>query len=222
MVMFQSGLAVGTPLIEPVQLFVSRVQASLESLPEHRQELLNGVADYIAARVGKGEEARLVFICTHNSRRSQLAQVWCQVAAGHYAVPGVRAESGGTETTACNIRTVRALRRAGLSAVATTGDANPVYLIQYADNVPPVRAYSKVYSASGLPTSGFAALMCCSDADERCPLVTGADGRFALHYEDPKVADDRADETARYDERNFQIAREMFYVMSRVASQLRE
>lgn len=204
-------------LLEPVQAFAERVDAAVDSLSQERQELLDGVCDYISTRVERGEPVRLVFICTHNSRRSHLAQVWCQIAAAHYDVPGIETFSGGTEATACNIRTVRALRRAGLSVVATSQTDNPVYLAQYSDALPPLQLYSKVYSRNGNPSSGFAAMMCCSDADEKCPLVSGSDGRFGLHYEDPKSADNSPAETQRYDERNLQIAQEMFHVMAEVA-----
>lgn len=207
-------------LIEPVRSFAERLDEGIDSLPQDRQVLLDGVCDYISTRVKRGEPVRLVFICTHNSRRSHLAQVWCQIAAARYNVPGIETFSGGTEATACNIRTVRVLRRAGLSVVATSQTDNPVYLAQYSDALPPLQLYSKVYSSNGNPSSGFAAMLCCSDADEQCPLVSGSDGRFGLHYEDPKSADNSPAERQRYDERNLQIAQEMFRVMSEVADRI--
>jgi len=62
------------------------------------------------------------------------------------------------------------------------------------------------------------ALMCCDDADQSCPHVPGALARIALHYVDPKVSDDRADEAATYDARSQQIASEMFYLISQLKS----
>ena len=208
-------------LIEPVQPFAAEVAASIDKLPQERKTLLDSVADYVATRVGDGKPAKLTFICTHNSRRSHLAQIWCQVAAEFYGVPKVMTYSGGTESTACNIRTVRALRRAGLSVVASTSGENPRYLVQYSEDRPPLNSFSKVYDRQGNPTEAFAAMMCCSDADQRCPVVAGSDGRFPLHYEDPKVADGTPQEAQKYDERCRQIAEEMFYVMSQVAKTLR-
>jgi len=209
-------------LLEPVQPFVKQVVESLDTLPAERKQLLAKVADYAVEKIAKEETANFIFICTHNSRRSHLSQVWFQVAAAYYDVPLVQAYSGGTEATACNVRTVRALRRAGLSVVAATPGDNPVYLVQYSEAYRPLSVYSKVYDAGGNPTTNFAAMMCCSDADDKCPLVEGADGRFALHYLDPKEADDTPQEAERYDERNLQIAREMFYIMSQVAKRLDE
>ena len=207
-------------LIEPVRPFVRTVVASLDSLPADRRQMLTTVADYVAQRVAAGEKSELVFICTHNSRRSHLSQVWCQTAAAYFHVPGVETYSGGTETTACNIRTVRAMRRAGLSIVASTAGDNPIYLIQYSETRPSLRAFSKIYSDAGNPTSHFAAMMCCASADRECPVVKGADARFQLHYEDPKIADNTLAEANAYDERSLQIAQEMFFVMSEVSRKI--
>jgi arsenate reductase len=121
--------------------------------------VLEELALYVTKRLSSGQAADLTFICTHNSRRSHLAQIWCQVAAHYFAAPNVRAFSGGTAATACNVRTIRALRRAGLSAVASTEGDNPLYLVQFADDAPPIKAYSKVYRAEENPQTGFAATM---------------------------------------------------------------
>jgi arsenate reductase len=63
-------------------------------------------------------------------------------------------------------------------------------------------------------------MMCCSNADQACPTVLGADARFSLHYEDPKSADGTPREAQAYDERCAQIATEMLYLMSRVSERL--
>ncbi|TWT63803.1 protein-tyrosine-phosphatase [Rubinisphaera italica] len=220
MLFFVSLQADETQLIEPVRPFVSRVVHSMESLPSERKEMLMAITDYIVEQIERGENAKLVFVCTHNSRRSHLSQVWCSTAAAYYEVPHIETYSGGTEATACNIRTVRALRRSGLSVVASTEGDNPVYLVQYSEKLPSIRAYSKVYFEEGNPSSDFAVMLCCSDADKKCPVVEGSDSRFALHYEDPKIADNTPKESKRYDERSLQIAREMFFVMSEVSKRI--
>lgn len=213
-------LAAEMDLIETLQPYVGDVVSSLNGLPEERREILDEMVGFITERVRAGEPVDLTFLCTHNSRRSLLGQAWAQTAAVHYDIPGVTAYSGGTETTACNPRTVRALRRAGFSVVQSNSEDNPHYLIQYSEARRPIEAYSKLYDAEGNPAAGFLAAMCCADADANCPVVHGASARIRLCYEDPKVADDTSEETARYDERCRQIAIEMFYVMSRVRESL--
>ncbi|MEM9364842.1 MAG: protein-tyrosine-phosphatase [Planctomycetota bacterium] len=207
-------------LLETTSDFVASVEANIESLPRDRQDLLSELAAYVVGRKRLGHTARLTFICTHNSRRSHFGQLWCQAAASYYGVLGVETFSGGTEATACNIRTVNSLRRSGVSVVATSGGHNPIYLAAFSDRQPPIQLFSKVYNEDGNPTKEYGAMMCCSDADERCPIVSGADARIALHYRDPKEADDTPLESARYDERSQQIAVEMFFAMRSVSEQL--
>lgn len=93
---------------------------------------------------------------------------------------------------------------------------NPRYSIRFAPNQAPLIAYSKRFDAPENPSTGFAAVMTCSEADEACPFVPECDQRFALTYRDPKEADGTPEETRVYDERCRQIARDLFYVMSRV------
>jgi len=198
----------------PVGAAVDSLAAATNDLSDERRAVLDPAAKFIASKLAAGKQAQLTFICTHNSRRSHLAQVWAQVAADYYGLKGISTYSGGTEATACNIRTVRALRRAGLQIVATTNDSNPRYLVQYAENRLPLTVFSKIYNSSPNPTEVYAAMMCCSDVDESCPVVHGAELRVPLHYIDPKASDNTPEEAVTYDERSQQIAGEMFYVMA--------
>ncbi len=186
------------------------------AIPPDRQAVLDPLTAYIREKRAAGLPVRLIFICTHNSRRSHFGQVWAQVAASYYAVTGVMCYSGGTEATACNPRTVAALERAGIRLAAATDGENPEFSLLYAEDEPPVRAFSKVYDQAPNPASGFAAVMTCSQAEENCPYIPGAEKRFPVMYEDPKVADGRPDEATVYDARCRQIAGEMRYVFGNV------
>jgi arsenate reductase len=172
------------------------------------------LAAYIREKRAAGLPVKLIFICTHNSRRSHFGQVWAQIAAHYFGVAPVDCFSGGTETTACNPRTVAALERAGLEAQPVTAGDNPVYLLRYADGANPLAAFSKVYDQAPNPRKDFAAVMTCSQAEENCPFVPGAEKRFSITYDDPKVSDHTPGETAAYDARCRQIAGEMLYVFS--------
>lgn len=196
---------------------IDALAASADGISAERRAVLDPAAEYMSQKLAAGEQAQLTFICTHNSRRSHLAQIWAQVAADYYGLTDVLTYSGGTEVTACNIRTVRALRRAGLQVVNTTDDDNPRYLVQYAENRLPITVFSKVYGSPPNPKEGYAAMMCCADVDGQCPVVHGAELRIPLHYLDPKAMDDTPQEAATYDERSLQIGAEMFYVISRAA-----
>ena len=188
-----------------------------DAIPEKRKADLTKVADYIRERLAKSEPAKLTFICTHNSRRSHLSQIWAQVAAEHYGHIGVETFSGGTEATAFNPRAVAAMQRCGLKIIADDpASTNPRYSVYTSDSATPQVCFSKVFGDPPNPSKGYCAVMTCSQADDACPLVMGCDLRMPIRYDDPKVADDTESEAQRYDERSAQICSEMLYMMSLV------
>jgi len=203
-----------------LQPYVKEFADEAESVPADRKEVLDAIAGDVAARLRNGKQADLTFICNHNSRRSHMSQIWAATAAYYYGLNGVHTFSGGTEATACNCRTVAAMRRVGFEIEDATTWDNPIYLVRYAADRPAVRAYSKLYTADGNPKSDFIALMTCSVADKTCPVVQGAVSRYAIHYADPRLCDDTPTETAAYNERCKEIACQMFYIMSQVRKQL--
>src|SRR5689334_11006074 len=206
-------------LLPALRPYVKEVAAEVGTISPERKEVLNTIAADVTARLEAGKPADLTFICTHNSRRSHMSQIWAATAAYYYGLQNVHTFSGGTQATACNCRTVAAMRRVGFDFEdATTGD-NPIYLVRYATDRPVIRAYSKLYNADGNPTQDFIALMTCSVADKSCPVVAGAASRYAIHYADPRLCDDTPTETTAYNERCREIAREMFYIMAEVRRQ---
>jgi protein-tyrosine-phosphatase len=197
--------------------YVEALLPTLATIPEERRETLERIASFVHERRAAGQPARLMFICTHNSRRSHMSQIWAATAAAWYGIDGVETYSGGTEATAFNPRAVAAMRRAGFDIDEVTSDvANPHYAIRFALDRPTLDVFSKTFDAVSNPSSDFAAIMNCSEADDACPIVAGAALRISLPYDDPKLADGSPEEADRYDERARQIAREMFYLFSRV------
>jgi len=195
--------------------YIRRGLLHTDEIPEARKQALDEVARFVSAKLVAGHEAKLSFICTHNSRRSQMGQLWGAAAAAHFGVGGVRTYSGGTEATSFDPRAVAAVERAGFR-VEYQGGENPHYRVAYSNTDPVFECFSKTYDDPFNPSDGFAAIMTCSDADEACPVVLGAEMRARLRYDDPGVADGTPSETATYDERSFQIATEMLYLFSRV------
>ncbi|MEJ2004676.1 MAG: protein-tyrosine-phosphatase, partial [Cyclobacteriaceae bacterium] len=96
-------------LIPSVYEFVERASGILAEIPESRKVRLNKLVNFIQDRVDTGRTSNLIFICTHNSRRSLMAQILAKTAAVYCGIPGVECFSGGTETTEFNPRVVRAL-----------------------------------------------------------------------------------------------------------------
>lgn len=211
-----SSRAAEADILPGLQPYVSQVTGEFSMIPPERQQMLKTIALYIKSRNAAGETAQLTFICTANSRRSHFAAAWAQTAALYYDVPNVKIFSGGIQVTACNIRTVDTLRRAGFSVADSTGGTNPVYLIQYSDKAQPMRAFSKYYNQDGNPTNNYLAGMTCANADKNCPIVLGSSMRVGIHYDDPKSADGTPGEQAAYDACCRLIAREMFFIFSQV------
>ena len=195
-------------------MLISELKTGSEQICSDRKTSLNNLAELIVKRLNLQGFAQITFICTHNSRRSHLAQILAQTAACYFGIARVTCFSGGTEATACNPRTVQALRRAGFSVVDSTGGSNPRYWVQFADGQRPLEAWSKVYDQDGNPSENFIAVMTCSHADQNCPLAPGAADRFSLTYVDPKSSDDSPSEAETYDQRLREIGSEMFYMMS--------
>ncbi len=198
-----------------IESFIQALQEESEQISAERKAQLERLSGYIDRQLGKGAEVRLNFICTHNSRRSHLGQIWATVAAEFLGIKGIQTYSGGTEATAFNPRAVAALQRIGFE-IYSTGDENPRYEIRYSDTAAPIIAWSKTFDDPSNPKRDFAAIMTCSDADENCPFIPGADFRIPLTYRDPKEADGTPEESARYDERARQIGRELVWMMREV------
>ncbi len=199
---------------EALGRYLSSLSAGFDGIPEPRKAILQRLADYIRER---RPEARLVVICTHNSRRSHLGQLWAAAAAAWYGIEGLESFSGGTEATAFNPNAVAALRRAGFQIERKTGGKNPVYGAAYSEEGPALEVFSKRFDDDANPARDFAAIMVCSEADEACPLVPGAALRLSLPFEDPKRADGTPEEQQAYDEACRLIAREFCYVMWQAA-----
>lgn len=197
--------------------YINARLAEFDRVPGERMQRLQQLIDYLLGNRSGKRPSRLTFICTHNSRRSHLAQLWAQVAATHHSLGEVQTYSGGTEATAFAPQAVAALQRAGFHIARRGGGDNPVYEVSYRDDAPPLEAFSKLYDQPPNPNADFCAVMTCAEADAGCPVVPGAAERIALPYEDPKIHDGSDRETEMYDARCRQVAREMLYVLSRVA-----
>ncbi|MEZ7497819.1 protein-tyrosine-phosphatase [Flavobacterium sp. Arc3] len=187
-----------------------------ETISPERKTVLLPLIDFIQEKVSKEKEVRLNFICTHNSRRSHLSQVWAQTAAAHFNVKNVFCYSGGTEATAVFPMAAKTLEQAGFQVKPLSEGKNPVYSIKYSENEHPIIGFSKTYDDSFNPQSAFAAILTCSQADGGCPFIAGAEKRIPITFEDPKAFDNTPQQEEKYKERSIQIATELFYVFSQI------
>lgn len=189
-----------------------------QTISDERKAVLNPLSEFIQSKVSNHQEIRINFICTHNSRRSHLSQVWAQTMANHFNIKNVFCYSGGTETTALFPMVAETLQNSGFQIKTISESNNPIYSIKYADNEHPIIGFSKNLDDDFNPKSEFAAIMTCSQADGGCPFIAGAEERIPITFEDPKAFDNTPQQVEKYHERSLQIATELFYVFSQIKS----
>ncbi len=182
------------------------------AIPEERKTILQPLLQYMRLKVEDNQEIRLNFICTHNSRRSHLSQIWAQTFAYYYGIPKVYCYSGGTEATAMFPMVAETLMRQGFEIATIASGNNPVYAVSFNGLSHPIICFSKTYDDTFNPTTGFGAIMTCDSANEACPMVIGAEQRFPITYTDPKAFDNTPLQTEKYLEKSLEIATELAYV----------
>ena len=201
-----------SPLFSEIENVIKNLKP--ESITAERKKTLQPLIDFIQSKTTNHQEIRLNLICTHNSRRSHLSQVWAQTASAYFNIKNVFCYSGGTEATAMFPMVAKTLENQGFKIKTISEGSNPVYTIKYADNEHPIIGFSKTYDDAYNPQSEFVAIMTCSQADGGCPFISGAEKRIPITFEDPKAFDNTQSE--KYEERSLQIATEMFYVFSQI------
>ena len=191
-------------------------ELNTDSITADRKVVLQPLVDYIQEKTNASEEIRINFICTHNSRRSHLSQIWAQTIANYYGIKNVFCYSGGTEATALFPMVAETLKNQGFQIQKLSETSNPVYAIKFSENEHPVIGFSKSYEDPFNPSAQFAAVMTCSQADGGCPFIAGAEKRVPITFEDPKAFDNTPQQAEKYAERSIQIATELFYIFSQI------
>ncbi len=193
-------------------LILETISKLQQTISGERKKVLHPLVDYIISKKSRVESIRLNFICTHNSRRSHLSQIWAQTMAYHFGIKDINCYSGGTESTAMFPKVVETLVHQGFNIQKLSETENPIYAVKFAQDEAPIICFSKEYSNNFNPKKNFGAIMTCNNADEGCPLVIGAEARFPIKYDDPKAFDGTELQTQKYAERSLEIASEMFWV----------
>ena len=185
------------------------------TISDERKTLLLKISDAIAKEHTLNKEVNLNFICTHNSRRSQLGQVWSFYAA-HYFKLNINAFSGGTEVTAFYRNTVKTLQKVGFEfQLIDFSHQNPTYQISFKGTKKTVLGFSKFYS-DPLNKEPFMAITTCNNADINCPFIPTASHRFHLPFVDPKHSDGSDTQEETYLQTSQQIAGEIYFIFSEV------
>ena len=185
-------------------------------ISDERKEVLQPLVAYIQNKIENNLTIRLNFICTHNSRRSHLSQIWAQTMAYHFGIKNLFCFSGGTEATAMFPKVGEIVTNQGFQIQQLSSDNNPLYAVKFDENESAIICFSKTFDDAFNPSSGFAAIMTCSSADAGCPFIAGAEKRLPIRYEDPKAFDGTDLMDAKYAERSLEIASELYFVFSEI------
>lgn len=204
-----------TQVYEAIDKNIKALQTS--SISTERKVVLDELVHYLQTQIKADErKINLNFICTHNSRRSHLSQIWAQTMAIYFGFDRIQCYSGGTEATAVYPSVISTLRQQGFKVNSLSTGENPVYAIKMADNEPALIGFSKVYDDAFNPHSDFAAIMTCDAANEACPVVFGATAKIPITYQDPKRYDNTDLEQEKYLACSTLIATEFYYVFSQL------
>jgi len=204
-------------LFPSLSALIEELNTEQDQITDQRKAELKDLATSCSQVFSEYGLLNITVICTHNSRRSQLAELWIRTLAHHYGLANIYTYSGGTEGTAFNHRMVHAVASAGWEVSQLDESENPKYLIAHSDeDRNTFIMYSKVYDENYNPQKNFLAILVCNSADEACPIVHGAAHRVALPYLDPKAFDDTEKESEAYSDKVREIGREMIYMMKEI------
>jgi arsenate reductase (thioredoxin) len=193
--------------------------SSIQSLPisAERIQVLQIILEALRSEDPE-HETHLNYICTHNSRRSQLSQVWSACVADLTGFHNWHHHSAGTEATAFHPNALDTLVAAGFQIEKSVGE-NPRVQVKWRDDHPGITCYSKTIDQSVPEHISFFALMTCGDADENCPFIPKAKARLPFRFKDPKVSDGTPEQRETYRKRSHQIASELLWIFNRLKQQ---
>ncbi len=213
----------GQRIYPKLQDYCIAVEKEFDKIPGERKEVLLELVEYILEAGSKHPSTQLLFVCKHNSRRSQFAQIWAHTAANYYKLKNIKTYSGGMDFTAINFRILESLKRAGFSVTAAEiYSQNPVYLVSIGKRYPDLFIYSKKYDYWNNPNDNYATILCSKKLIDSGTHFPGTEKVLALPYENVEIFDNSSGGALRNDEICRQFAREMLFVMNHVKITLKK
>jgi len=196
-----------------IKPFLSRLEEQSKDISSARREDLDKLAAIITEDLVKGDSV-VKFICTHNSRRSQVAEFMLDVLSREYGLK-ITALSAGTEATAFEPRMVNAIKNQGFPLIEYGNKPNPLYIYRIKND--DLYYFSKRYDEQLIDYGESIIVTVCGDANENCPVIPGTLKRFHLGYEDPKKSDGSDHESETYKKKVLEIGSEILYLVKAIA-----
>lgn len=204
-------------LFPAIATYCQQLETQFDQISLDRQQQLLELSACLKQPFQENKTPAIIAICTHNSRRSHLAQLWLAIAVDYYQLPQILTFSGGTEVSALNYNVIETLRKVGLQISSKDSTIkNPIYEVSWNNQMTPYLAFSKQYTNPINPQKDFVAIMVCNHADIHCPLVTGSKAKFTLAYQDPKNYDETDLEVAAYLKTSNLIGCEMLFILNHI------
>jgi hypothetical protein len=187
---------------------------NFDSIPEDRKLVLNDLASKIRTELKSKELLNLLFVCTHNSRRSHMGQIWGTIAARYFDLP-LFSFSAGTEITALHPNVIQMLINEGFEVKSLKDEMNPEINISYGSE-DSIACFSKLIDDAHNPKDNFYALMMCTDAEANCPFVPGAISRVGIPFNDPKAFDGTSQVMKAYSSTMMEIGIQILYLFKQI------
>ncbi len=197
-----------------IDQLIAQLLSEFNSISEERRMVLNDLASKINLVLSESHSLNLLFVCTHNSRRSHMGQIWGSVAAHYFDLPLI-SYSAGTEITALHPSVIQMLMNEGFEIKSESIELNPEIQISFQSGAS-VSCFSKLIDDAHNPKDNFIALMMCTDAEANCPFVPGAHTRVAIPFNDPKAFDGTSQVLKAYSATMMEIGIQILYLFNQI------
>ncbi len=196
-----------------ISKFNTQIQKKIENIAPERKSILHNIARKIITTFYGDGQCNVLFVCTHNSRRSQASQLLFNhfIQSCHLEI---KAFSAGTEATCFNQSMIHAASYFGFDLTTDKESLNPIYELQNQPYQDSMQYFSKVVDHKINPKKSTVAIMVCNDADKNCPIISSANYRLPLPFQDPKSSDGKQHEAATYQASFVEIGAEMLYLVN--------
>ena len=201
--------------------YVKDFPNEFRKIPEDRRYRLNEIVYFLEEQQENKAPSQLIFISTHQSSVSQMAQVWSKAAAYYFGFPGFQSFSGGIKPNEIAINSIETIEKAGFIVYKSDIDGIDVYRVKFSYNLTPIVIFPKKIEHVKNPYDNFMAVFVEENADVNISNIKGTYHRLLLNYNDPIGYEGSGLEDQVYEESCRKVAIEMFYVFFQLRKRMK-
>ena len=169
---------------------------------QKRKKRLDNIASVINENLNKTRS--IVFLCTHNSRRSQICEVWGKVFAEIYRKK-ININSAGAFKTVVHSQVYESIVKCGL----IVNNKKEIFF-----DKKKFKLNSK--TTDSITMKNFIAVMTCSDAEKSCPHDPKSIRNIKMFFNDPRIYDETDKMSREYLKTTTYIAEELNYIFKNI------